>query len=124
MSRLTNAKQRVEAINIKSPKQLLMEQQQRLDDAGRTMGIFINARLMSARQKIELLSTFPNVLKNRMDALNQAVGHLGQMLNSLSYKSVLSRGYAIVRGVDGNIISHSDGGTPASIEFSDGVVHL
>ena len=124
MSRLTNAKQRVEAINIKSPKQLLMEQQQRLDDAGRTMGIFINARLMSARQKIELLSTFPNVLKNRMDALNQAVGHLGQMLNSLSYKRVLSRGYAIVRGVDGNIISHSDGGTPASIEFSDGVVHL
>ncbi|MBP3397883.1 MAG: exodeoxyribonuclease VII large subunit [Alphaproteobacteria bacterium] len=124
MSRLTNAKQRVEAINIKSPKQLLMEQQQRLDDAGRTMGIFINARLMSARQKIELLSTFPNVLKNRMDALNQAVGHLGQMLNSLSYKSVLSRGYAIVRGADGNIISRSDGGVPASIEFSDGVVHL
>ena len=59
-----------------------------------------------------------------MDALNQAVGHLGQMLNSLSYKSVLSRGYAIVRGADGNIISHSDGGAPASIEFSDGVVHL
>ena len=73
---------------------------------------------------MEIVSTFPNILQNRMTALGQALNHMGQMLNSLSYKSVLSRGYAIVRGADGNIISRSDGGAPASIEFADGVIQI
>ncbi|MFQ6744470.1 MAG: exodeoxyribonuclease VII large subunit, partial [Alphaproteobacteria bacterium] len=63
----------------------------------------------------------PNILQNRMLALGQSVEHLGQMLGSLSYKSVLARGYAIVRGADGNIISRTDAGTPATIEFTDGI---
>lgn len=124
MTRLANAKQRIEAINIKSPHQFVMEQAQRLDDLGRTMGIIINTKIATARQKMDVVSAFPNIMQNRMAVLNQSVSHLGQMLNSLSYKSVLSRGYAIVRGADGNIISRSDGGTPASIEFADGVVQI
>ena len=46
------------------------------------------------------------------------------MLNSLSYKNVLARGYAIVRGANNQIISRCDGGVPATIEFADGVVQL
>ena len=37
LTRLTNAKQRIESINIKSPKQVVMEHAQRLDDIGRTI---------------------------------------------------------------------------------------
>jgi len=48
---------------------------------------------------------------------------MGQMLNSLSYKNVLQRGFAIVRDGDNNIISTSSA-TPASIEFSDGILKL
>jgi exodeoxyribonuclease VII large subunit len=59
-----------------------------------------------------------------MTALNQSLAHAGQMLNSLSYKSVLARGYAIVRGADNAIISSVDGGTPQTIEFADGVIKL
>lgn len=124
MTRLANAKQRMESISIKSPHQFVMEQAQRLDDLGRTMGIIINTKIATARQRMDVVSAFPNIMQNRMAVLNQSVSHLGQMLNSLSYKSVLSRGYAIVRGVDGKIISRSDGGTPASIEFADGVVQI
>lgn len=124
MTRLANAKQRMESINIKSPHQFVMEQAQRLDDLGRTMGIIINTKIATARQRMDVVSAFPNIMQNRMAVLNQSVSHLGQMLQSLSYKSVLSRGYAIVRGADGNIISRSDGGTPASIEFADGVVQI
>ena len=124
MTRLANAKQRMESISIKSPHQFVMEQAQRLDDLGRTMGIIINTKIATARQRMDVVSAFPNIMQNRMAVLNQSVSHLGQMLNSLSYKSVLSRGYAIVRGADGNIISRSDGGTPASIEFADGVVQI
>ena len=124
MTRLVNAKQRIESINIKSPKQLVMEHAQRLDDLGRTMNIIVNAKISAAHQKMEVVSAFPNVLQNRMASLNQAVAHLGQMLNSLSYKSVLSRGYAIVRGENNQIISRVDGGTPKSIEFADGVIQI
>lgn len=123
-TRLINAKQRIESINIKSPKQFVMEQAQRLDDVARTLNVIINAKMTAARQKMDVVSAFPNVLQNRMAVMNQAVAHLGQMLNSLSYKSVLSRGYAIVRGENNQIISRADGAVPKSIEFADGVVQI
>ncbi len=123
-TRLINAKQRIETINIKSPKQVLMEHMQRLDDLGRTLNIIINTKMISAQQKLDNISTFPNILQNRMQTLNQSLLHAGQMLNSLSYKSVLSRGYAIVRDSNDNIISSIDGGTPKSIEFVDGIVNI
>lgn len=123
-TRLVNAKQRIESINIKSPKQLVMEHAQRLDDLGRTMNIIVNAKIAAAHQKMDAVSAFPNILQNRMAVLGQSVAHLGQMLNSLSYKSVLSRGFAIVRGADNQIISRADGGTPKTIEFADGVIQI
>ena len=123
-TRLMNAKQRIESVNIKSPKQMIMERAQRLDDLGRTLNVIINTKLVSAQQKMTVVSAFPNILQNRMQVLNQSLQHMEQMLNSLSYKSVLARGYAIVRDADSNIISSVDGGVPQSIEFADGVLKL
>ncbi len=124
-TRLVNAKSRVESINIKNPKQFVMEQTQRLDDLTRTMNILMENKIQSARQKISMIATFPNILQNKMLVLAQSVAHLGQMLNSLSYKSVLARGYAIVRDKDNAIISRADSHmTPATIEFVDGVVNI
>lgn len=123
-TRLVNAKQRIESINIKSPKQLVMEHAQRLDDLGRTMNIIVNAKVAAAHQKMDVVSAFPNILQNRMTVLGQALAHLGQMLNSLSYKSVLSRGFAIVRGENNQIISRADAGVPKSIEFADGIIQI
>lgn len=120
-TRIINAKQRIEAISIKSPKQMLMEQTQRLDDVGRALNIIMNTKIVAAQQKMEIVSGFSDILQNRMNVLVQSVSHMGQMLQSLSYKSVLSRGYAIVRGADGKIISRTDAGVPSSIEFADGI---
>ena len=123
-TRLTNARARVESIVVKSPKQVVMEQQQRLDDIARTLNIIINGKIATARQRMDALSAFPNIMQNKMSTLGQSIAHLGQMLNSLSYKNVLSRGYAIVRDGENNIISRADGARPASIEFADGVVKI
>lgn len=124
-TRLVNAKSRVESINIKNPKQFVMEQTQRLDDLTRTMNILMENKIQSARQKISMIATFPNILQNKMLVLAQSVAHLGQMLNSLSYKSVLARGYAIVRDKDNAIISRADSSLPpATIEFADGVIKI
>ena len=121
-TRLTNARARMESIVIKNPRQLIMEQQQRLDDIARTMNIIIDGRVVTARQRIDAIQSFPNILQNKMCTWMQSVSHLGQMLNSLSYKSVLLRGYAIVRDDNNKIISRADGAHPASIEFADGII--
>ena len=123
-TRLTHAKQRIEAINIKSPHQVVMEQMQRVDDVARTMDILMNTKMQTTHQKMIAVDGFANILAARFLSLNQSINHIGQMLNSLSYKNVLSRGYAIVRDSDNKIITKTDAGTPATIEFADGVLKL
>lgn len=125
VSRLTNAKSCLAAINIKSPKQIIMEQSQRLDDLGRTMSLITNTKISSAHQKMDVVSNFSGLLQNKMAFLNQSVAHTGQMLNSLGYKNVLSRGYAIVRDENNDILSSADVGREIkSVEFADGIVKL
>jgi exodeoxyribonuclease VII large subunit len=102
-SKLLNARARMDSIIIKSPRQLIMEQQQRLDDTSRTL---------------EMLYT------NKISRMRQSVSHFEQMLNSLSYKNVLNRGFAMVRNGDKIIGRASDFKRPAQIEFSDGVVEI
>ena len=124
-TKLINLKQQIANVNIKSPKQVLMEQAQRLDDLGKTMGLIINNKTQNARQKLDLVARFPIILENRFKTLNQAIVHAEQMLKSLSYKNVLQRGYAIVRDESGAIISRaSENKKPSSIEFADDTVKL
>lgn len=124
-TRLTNARARMDSISIKNPHQLVMERAQRLDDIGRSLDIIIGAKIQSARHAMQTTDTFPNIMTARMATLNQSILHLGQMLNSLSYKNVLARGYAIVRDADGDIISAAaTSSRPAAIEFADGVVQI
>lgn len=104
ITRIGNAKNRIENIIIKSPHQMVMERTQRLDDITRTLGIIINAKMMDAKRSVE---------------------HSGQMLNSLGYKNVLARGYAIARDANNEIVSSV--ATPnkiVSIEFADGIKNL
>ena len=100
-ARLSNMRNRVENINIKNPHQMVMERAQRLDDITRTLGIIINAKMVDARRNVE---------------------HSDQMLNSLGYKNVLKRGYAIARADDNTIISSATSTKKiTNIEFADGV---
>lgn len=121
-TRLTNAKNRIESIVVKNPRQLIMEHQQRIDDVARTLNIIINGKIVAARGRMDVVAGFQNVFQNKVASLAQSVNHLGQMLNSLSYKNVLARGYAIVRDDKNQIISRADGAHPAAIEFADGVI--
>ena len=123
VTKISHLKRDITNVNIKSPKQILMEQGQRIDDLARTMSIIIDNKINITRQKIELMSRFPTIMGNRLNMLNQSLIHAGQMLKSLSYKNVLARGYAIVRDKGNNIIS-TNTAIPASIEFSDGILKL
>jgi exonuclease VII large subunit len=46
------------------------------------------------------------------------------MLESLSYKNVLRRGFAIVRSGGKIVASKNDFKTPATIEFADGTAEV
>ncbi|MBR4475838.1 MAG: exodeoxyribonuclease VII large subunit [Alphaproteobacteria bacterium] len=125
ITRLSNTKQRLESIVIKSPHQTVMEQMQRLDDITRTLGIIIDSKMMNARHKMEIMSQMPDVLTNKLTMLAQRVDHTGKMLESLSYKNVLNRGYAIARDDNGDIISTTAKVDKiATIEFADGVANI
>ena len=124
VARLKNSRHIVAGLNVKSPKQMIMERAQRLDDLGRTMNIIFQNKINAARTVLMHADRLPILLLNKFTAARQHVAHANQMLNSLSYKNVLARGYAIVRH-GGRIISRTtDFATPAEIEFADGVVKI
>jgi len=103
MSRIQNAQMRIDSIFIKSPIVMIADARRRLNDIFKTIIIL-----------------FANKL--RMDL--QRVEHTGQMLESLSYKNILRRGYTIVRK-DGAVVTSAAGfAAPATIEFQDGVVSV
>ena len=56
-------------------------------------------------------------------ATSQRLVQAGRMLTTLSYKSVLDRGFAVIRGDDGHMIASSKTskkGSAIQIEFADG----
>ena len=124
-TKFINLRQKIENINVKSPRQMLMERTQRIDDVTRTMGVIINARMTDAKHKMEIVARMPDILNNKMLNLRRGLEHMGQMLNSLGYKNVLNRGYAIARAADGAIISSAAATTKiASVEFADGIITI
>ncbi len=124
-TQIQKIKQTLASINIKSPRQTLMEQAQRLDDITRTLGLVINAKIMDAKHKMEMFMRMPDIMNNKMQFLTRGVEHAGQMLNSLGYKNVLARGYAIARDSNNNIVSSVAATNKiTSIEFADGIKNL
>src|SRR5690606_28460210 len=68
-----------------------------------------------------LMAGIDRTIADRQAALTQA----GKLLDTLSYRSVLARGYAVVKDMDGNLVHHREGlapGEPLAVEFHDGEV--
>jgi exodeoxyribonuclease VII large subunit len=124
-TQIQKTKQTLASINIKSPRQTLMEQAQRLDDITRTLGLVIGAKIVDAKHKMEMFMRMPDIMNNKMQILTSGIEHAGQMLNSLGYKNVLARGYAIARDSNNNIVSSVAATNKiTSIEFADGIKNL
>ena len=68
-----------------------------------------------------LLTGVAQQLAQRQTALSQA----GKLLVSLSYKSVLARGYAVIKNADGHLVHERSALAPGdriAVEFADGAV--
>ncbi len=79
------------------------------------------ARQRLARLGVQMDAAFKAAIARRRSNLQAA----GQLLNSLSYQGVLARGFALVRGADGQAVRQAASVTPGAalqIQFADGTV--
>ena len=99
----------------------------RLDDrAARLQPVLLAGPAARQRERLQSLMAragqgVGNMLKRK--AIEAA--SLSQLLRTLSHKSVLDRGFALVRGADGHVIRRADAAKSATrldIEFADGHV--
>lgn len=84
------------------------------------------ARIMDARKDLSALDRRAGqALANRIQARRRHLDAEGKMLRTLSYQSVLARGYALVRDNEGRMVRLASAVQPGdllSIEFGDGRV--
>ncbi len=92
-----------------------------------TLTVFSNALKASAsqsRQRLDSLSLRTNPAIRRIVTDHRArLGAFEQMLNALSYKSVIARGFALVTDADGHLVRSAAALAPGdalSLEFADG----
>ena len=114
--------------------------QQRFDNAAARLSQSLVGHIRSHRTKYDGIAARlrPEQMRTRMEASHQRLqelkarsanaiqerlGSSGKMLEVLSYKNTLGRGYALVHGPDGSIVrsaSAIESGLEAEIEFADG----
>jgi exodeoxyribonuclease VII large subunit len=86
----------------------------------------LKAELRHARSQLSPLSARMRAgMALGLGESRTALGQWGKLLASLSYKSVLARGYAVIKDVDGNLVqqrANLSAGDLVAIEFADGAV--
>ena len=94
---------------IPSRDRLLGPQQQRLDDAGGRLDRGLERRVTMARGQLDRAggALRPAVLARRVQAATQRLGDVSRLLRSLSYASVLDRGFALVEDREGRALTHA-----------------
>lgn len=84
----------------------------------------MRTRMEASHQRLqELKARSANAIQARLARQGERLSSSGKMLEVLSYKNTLGRGYALVHGPDGSIVrsaSSIEHGLEAEIEFADG----
>ncbi len=98
------------------------------DRAGRLRPGLLSAPAARQRERLSsLISRAEQGVRNTLKPKAIEAGSLSQLLSSLSHKSVLERGFALVRGEDGHVVRRAAAAGTAvrlDIEFADGHVSV
>ena len=99
---------------------------QRLTTGRATIVRTERVRLRHCRERLtEMAARSARALKSLSERRTERVNTLGSLLNSLGYKAVLARGYALVRDGEGHPLRSATAVAPGqalAIEFADGTV--
>ncbi|RYC31459.1 exodeoxyribonuclease VII large subunit [Lichenibacterium minor] len=135
-ARLARAAERLSGLDARlgrSAKVLSDRRRQRLDAVAARLGTALQGRAALARQANAASRQRLDALAARMgpaaalanDRRRERVARLAQLLGTLGYKSVLGRGYALVRDAAGQPLRSAAGVSPGArlgLEFADGTV--
>ena len=92
--------------------------------SGRLTVNMLKTRIANAREQLHRLdASVRRASKLHMQQRDTRLKYVSQLLNALSYKGVLDRGFALVRKADGSPLHRAAGvnaGQRLSIEFADG----
>lgn len=113
---------------LRSPREVLDHKGERLAGVADRLGLALNQSRQRAASRYEhsrLGERLEVVGRRLLDERAERLEQLGFRLENLSYKSVLNRGYAVVKDAEGGLVSSAkalDYGETVSIEFQDGDV--
>jgi len=105
------------------PAQLLETASQRLDDWAERLGAAPLAMVIRKQQQLVVIAAGlrPQALLNEIKMREQKLSHYAAQLESLNYKSVLARGFALVKDAHGKLVtSVAQAKGELSITFKDG----
>ncbi len=79
------------------------------DRAGRLNAGLLSGPVLRQRERLQSLPVrAEQSIRNLLKSKGLAAGSLSQLLKTLSHKSVLDRGFTLVRGENGHVIRHRD----------------
>lgn len=113
------------AARLRSPKQVLAAQHDRMVQIGERLTGVSKRHVAGETDRFHRLDfggRLDKAMARRHRENATALEQLGRRLESVSYKNVLERGFAVVRGADGTPIAEGAGllpGMSISIEFAD-----
>lgn len=117
---------------LKHPRELLAAKKHALDSVAARLDHAMKsarqaevARLERCRLQLDqAVSRLEPAARRSFDDRARQVNSLGKLLESFSYRSVLDRGYAVVRDQSGALVSAVDikPGTALDVEFKDGKI--
>jgi len=115
------------AHRLRHPRETIAEKRAALAQASAALRPgALGERLAQSGERLERVGRdLGRAFDQRMTEPQQRLGQFTKLLESLSYKGVLQRGYAVVRGGDGAPLSRAADvthGATLAIEFADGAV--
>jgi exodeoxyribonuclease VII large subunit len=92
---------------LPKPQQLLENITQRLDDWSERLQLALPKMLERKAQQLEVVAAAlrPQALIARIALCAQRLEHMSSLLESLNYKRVLDRGFALVKDISGKLVT-------------------
>jgi exodeoxyribonuclease VII large subunit len=128
INRLEQHRERVAGIGarLRHPRDVMNSAGERLLQTGERFNLAISSNLQNSKMQFDGLETtvrLPNAIARIFKSGQDRISSQGQLLESLSYKGVLERGFALVRDGDGKPVmraAEAVAGGAIEIEFLDG----
>ena len=111
------------ASSLLSPKQMLINMAQRLDDVSERLENSVNISLREKQYKLSQLTLKSHMITSLLEQKLKEVKSSKALLESYNYKNVLNRGYSVIHLNNNKIaksISDLPNGTAFEIELADG----